>query len=147
MTAPGRTRILLAGLALSVAAVACSSPTETKNVSTDPDDITFDRELLTQHWVHSFEEDGDPIDGMIFRPVDSREFPPSWFRMAYVFHEGGALQWLALAPNDAHFLRPGSWEWDANAAPILRLDMDGPRWLEVLELTDDLLRLRVPPTR
>jgi len=53
-----------------------------------------------QHWVNSYEEQtgGD----IIFRPEGSMQFPPSRFRMAYIFNLDGSCQYKYLSPNDAH---------------------------------------------
>lgn len=57
-----------------------------------------------QHWLNAYEEEtaGGPI---VFRAKDSMAFPPSRFRMAYVFNTDGSCQYRELAANDAHAMR------------------------------------------
>jgi hypothetical protein len=85
-----------------------------------PGDV--DRDELYQHWVHSREEDRG--DTLVYRPAGSAEFPPSWFRMRYTFHEDGTVDWLWLAPNDAHQLRQGTWWFDEDDRDVIHVQQD-----------------------
>lgn len=125
--------LLLAALALP----ACSLYPEASVPSAE-----VDVELLAQHWVHSREEERPESGGQIYRPAGFRQFPPSWFRMQYVFHEEGACEWLYLAPNDAHHFRPGTWWFDRDEEDVLHI-AEGDRTVSyrIVELTPDLLRL------
>lgn len=58
-----------------------------------------------QHWVHSFEEQGNKKRPNIFRPKGSREFPPSRFRMEFAFDPSGQCNYKYLSPTDAHEMR------------------------------------------
>ena len=53
-----------------------------------------------QHWVNSYEEQTN--GSVVFRPTGSKEFPPSRFRMAYIFNLDGSCQYKHLSENDAH---------------------------------------------
>lgn len=101
---------------------------------------SIDVELLTQHWVHSREEEvqSSPIE--IFRPADYTDFPPSRFRMQYVFEDDGTCQWFFLAPNDAHHFRDGSWRLEENGVLQIEQGEESVRY-QILELTPDLLRM------
>jgi hypothetical protein len=58
-----------------------------------------------QHWVHSYEEQGDKKTPNIFRPKGSREFPASRFRMEFGFDPNGQCNYKFLSPTDAHEMR------------------------------------------
>lgn len=53
-----------------------------------------------QHWINSYEE--QTAGQVVFRPQGSMEFPPSRFRMAYIFNIDGSCQYKYLSPVDAH---------------------------------------------
>ena len=96
---------------------------------------------LYQHWVHSREEDRSDA-GETYRPKSSKQFPPSRFRMQYIFHKDGTCEWLFLSPNDQHELRPGKWKLEKGNGHILTLDKGGDiERYRILELTHDVLRL------
>lgn len=99
-------------------------------------------EYLTQHWVHSFEEEGREI--LFFRPKDFKEFAPSRFRMEYIFERGGACDWMYLAPNDAHGFKSGNWWVDPQDATILHVEQ-GDRTItyRIVELSKNLLRMEL----
>jgi len=58
-----------------------------------------------QEWVHSHEEQNGQKTPNIFRPKGSREFPPSRFRMQFVFDPNGKCTYMFLSPTDAHELK------------------------------------------
>jgi hypothetical protein len=95
--------------------------------------------LLSQHWLNSSEEETENIK--IYRPKNSREFPPSRFRMQYIFSEDGTCKWYYLAPNDGHHFRDGTWKIDANAENVIHIEQDGKVSYRILELTEELLRM------
>jgi len=98
---------------------------------------------LFQHWVHSYEEQKDTdAKEQIFRPAKSREFPPSHFRMAYNFSEGGECEWMFLDPADRHHFKPGKWEIDSGDKSVLKITADGrTNSFRIVELSKDILRL------
>lgn len=98
----------------------------------------IDIDLLTQHWVNSYEEEtGDGV--LVYRVFDFAQVPPSRFRMEYLFYPDFTCQWLYLDPADAHHLRPGTWKLDQN---LLSVNQDGVIVsYRILELTSDLLRM------
>lgn len=57
------------------------------------------------HWVHSFEEQNGQKTPNIFRVKDSRQFPPSRFRMEFGFDPNGQCNYKYLSPVDAHEMR------------------------------------------
>lgn len=71
-------------------------------------------------------------------------FPPARYRNTFTLKENGEVEYTVLAPNDAHSTENGKWTYDANtkrlritnSANVLVVEY------EVLELTDDLLRVR-----
>ena len=93
---------------------------------------------LRGHWVHAYEEDA--ADGIhVYRPADYRTFPPSRFRMAYIFEADGRCQWYYLAPNDAHRFREGTWRMEGDT---LYVDQEETVAFQVVTRAPDLLRLR-----
>ena len=98
---------------------------------------------LFQHWVHSYEEQKDTdAKEQIFRPAKSREFPPSRFRMAYKFSEGGECEWMFLDPADGHHFKPGKWEIDSGDKSVLKITADGStNSFRIVALSKDILRL------
>ena len=104
-----------------------------------------DKDLLGS-WTRSFEEEevGSAIE--VYRPSESREFPPAWFRMRYVFHVDGACEWLVLHPTDAHFMTMGRWGVDrGDRAVVFVYDATGSlvkhASFRIDELTSEILRI------
>lgn len=112
----------------------------------DGDDSSSDinLEVLTQHWVHSYEEESQGSDVNIYRPNDYKEFPASWFRMQYIFEEDGSCEWFYLAPDDGHHFRPGKWQLDAedNEAIIIERDEDVLRY-RIIDLNEEVLHMKL----
>ncbi len=78
----------------------------------------------------------------LYRPHDYKEFPPSRFRMQYVFEEGGSARWFYLAPDDGHHFKPGTWRLDHDEEDVIVVDQGGRIVsYRVLELTRHLLRM------
>ena len=86
----------------------------------------------------------------IYRPKDFKEFPLSWFRMQYIFHENGDCDWYASDAGDAHHFKPGKWSVDPNDRSILQITLwvdifqpenSGRELFRVTELTKDMLRI------
>ena len=106
----------------------------------------YDKNLLGS-WSHSFEEEPTQGEGEIYRPTESREFPPAWFRMRYVFNEDRSCDWLVLHPADAHYMTSGEWNIDPHdKMVILVYDTDGlvveKVSFAVVELTAEILRIK-----
>ena len=137
--------ILTLGSALGGAAPESGNPGDSKAAKNGeiaaPKGV--DIKDLFQHWVHSPEEQKDPdVKEQIFRPAKSRQFPPSRFRMAYKFSEGGDCEWMFLDPADGHHFKPGKWEIDPGDKSVLKLTADGStNSFRIVELTKDILRL------
>lgn len=129
-------RTILLALLAAVTLPACSLNPDIEGQS--PPSIEL--EFLPGHWVHSREEEPQNSTVEVFRPIGFREFPPSWFRMQYIFEEGGTCQWYYLAPNDGHHFRPGSWRVLEN--DILEIEQgDDTVHYRILELQEDVLRV------
>lgn len=109
----------------------------------DPvDDAPAVKKELLRHWIHSREEEkGDGI--LVYRPSGFRDFPPSRFRMQYVFGGGGKCQWMHLSPTDAHHLRGGKWQMDAKADNLIHVTQGNERIsYEIVELNGDVLKIK-----
>jgi hypothetical protein len=101
----------------------------------------IDIKLLLQHWLNSYEEEIENSDIKIYRPKNSKEFPPSRFRMQYIFSEDGKCQWYYLAPNDAHHFRDGTWKIDAYAENVIHIEQEQTVSYRIVELTKEVLHL------
>lgn len=119
---------------------SCSAPSDTG----EPEGVNL--EYLTRHWVHSYEERPEGSDVQIYRPEGFKEFPPSRFRMQYIFYRDGDCKWYYLSPVDAHYFRDGTWRFDVEEEDVIHIKK-GERTVtyEIVELTEDLLRM-VPVT-
>jgi hypothetical protein len=135
--------LVLALVVLTTSVVACeeSSPTA-------PAAPTFDPADLVGHWVRSLEEESSTEDPGVewYRPADSRDFPPAWFRMAYGFRADGRCEYLWLSPVDAHEMRPGTWDFAADDPHVVRIFDDEGEELanlsfRIVTLDDELLRV------
>jgi hypothetical protein len=98
---------------------------------------------LLQRWVRSTEDERAGDDVQAFRPSIARTFPPSRFRMIYEFQPNGECAWLALAPDDAHQMRRGSWSFDPVDPSVLRIVQgDTTNRFLIVELTKQVLKLK-----
>lgn len=96
---------------------------------------------LCRDWTHSSEEEGPAKSEQVFRPANSKEFPPSRFRMQYKFFKNGECELLVLAPNDAHHFQAGKWQVDHKDKSVLRITTGtGTVSFRITTLTPDLLR-------
>ena len=127
--------------------MACNSTTQPpRNTNVAPLEI----QNLIGDWVRSFEEEQPGSEIEVFRPSESREFEPSWFRMRYVIHEDGNCEWLVLHARDAHFMATGRWEVDTLGETVVRIfDSEGALVTQasfrVIELTPEVLRIKKMP--
>lgn len=96
--------------------------------------------LLINCWKYSYEETTSD-NSKVYRPCDSMEFPPSRFRSTFIFKENNDCEYLELAPNDAHFFKNGSWEYESESRIILIKDEGNQviQKLVVMDLTADKL--------
>ena len=108
-----------------------------------PANVNID--FLCQHWMHAREEEqGDGVQ--VYRPSTFKKFPPSRFRMQYIFAKDGTCKWLFLSPVDAHQLKDGKWKIAPADAHVLRIDQgERTESFKVIELTKDLLKLKPLP--
>jgi hypothetical protein len=117
---------------------------EAEPVTQAGDAINVD--LLARAWTHSREEDTD-FEGKVFRPTDSRKFPPSRFRKRYVFNKDGSGEFLYLHPTDRHSMVACQWKiTEDDPRRIIITGMIGGKEykenIEVLELAKDILRVK-----
>ncbi len=115
-----------------------SKATETKKA-----DVGINAEFLCQHWVHSREEEqpGDAVQ--VYRPSTFKQFPPSRFRMSYVFAKDGTCKWMFLSPSDGHHFKAGKWKIDPADKLVLQIFKgEETESYNVMELTKDLLHLK-----
>ena len=96
-------------------------------------------------WTHAREEDNSyPGESQVFRPSDSREWPPLMFRQTIEFATEGQCQRLVLHPADAHFMTPCQWQVDPTQADKISVsspDGDAVARLRVVEIGPNILRL------
>lgn len=123
-----------------------SSPTvgspDTMSSGSNQKSAGISLEYLYQHWVHSFEEQGQTDKNEVYRPANFKQFRPTRFRMQYIFHKSGDCDWLWLAPNDAHGFRPGKWRVDPNDKSALQIiTAQETISYRITELERDILRL------
>ena len=95
---------------------------------------------LTQSWVHSVEEQKPDDNIQIYRPRNTKEFPPSRFRMKYIFSVDQKCHWYYLAPNDGHHFREGTWKFRDDATNIIDIQQGNATVsYQIIELTQDVL--------
>lgn len=125
---------LTIGLLSSLLISSCEKEKETVNQPNS---------LLMKSWTHSYEENTEK-DIEIYRPSDYLEFPMSWYRQIYIFGENNFCQYRVLAPNDAHYMKNGSWEYFENKQiiNIFNEDHEIIFELKVVELSEDVLKLK-----
>ena len=125
---------------LSLFVVVCLAPACAVVLESRPSASKIAPADLVGHWVHSREEDTPGRPGWTFRPAGSRAFPPSRFRMQYVFEAGGACDWYYLAPNDGHHFREGRWRLASDTLAVEQGEETVT--YRVLEHGPDVLRLQ-----
>lgn len=137
-------KILILFASLLIFSDQCPPKSQTANNASstvNPTPTDGKLEYLTGHWVHSSEEQRDE-KVLIFRPKDYKEFPPSRFRMEYIFHKSGDCEWYYLSPDDAHRFKTGKWKIDPKNKNVLEITKDDSTELyRIVELTKDKLRL------
>jgi hypothetical protein len=101
----------LVGDALGKAAVKLTQG----EVKADAGDIP---ELLLGDWTSSYEDKKKWDEPEIFLSTASKDWPPSRFRMRYVFNKDGSCRYLYLHPTDAHKMVDGTWTLDGQKVLI-----------------------------
>jgi len=98
-----------------------------------------------QSWTRSYEEETGGNDAIqIYRPSDSRQFPPSPFRNRYVFGRDGNCEWLVLHPADSHYMEPATWKADSeerNSISIYNPIGTEVVRFSILDLASDFMRI------
>lgn len=131
---------------LLVMLVVCADCADDPVDSLTPVDFSYTEDAdFYRSWTRSYEEETDLNDGIqLYRPTDSRQFPPSWFRNSYVFDRDGTCEWLVLHPADAHYMEPATWKADSGNRNLVSIH--NPIGTEVvrfkiLELATDYMRI------
>lgn len=100
----------------------------------------MNQEPIQGSWTHSSEEDEGDV--LVYRPTQSYAFPPARGRDALVFGEGGQLTTAMPGPDDRPLSTAGSWQ----PLGMNRYKLEGEggvsRVIEVVEHTDDVLKIR-----
>jgi hypothetical protein len=127
---------------LVMLALVSYSPTS-KSTAADAMPLAgIDTADLCRHWVHSVEEQTKKGKAQIYRPSDFKRFPPSRFRMQYVFYKNGDCEWYYLSPDDAHRFKSGTWRIDSKDKNVLQIvKRDSMESYRIIELTKDILRV------
>ena len=135
-------KILLASLIVSVfmfLGIRCEKDLSTEN-------------LLIGSWTHSQEEQIES-NILIYRPTDSKQFPPSWYRNTFSLNPDSTCDYLVLAANDGHYFEKGTWNYNEDTkiltisytqrevAPHLP-QIDVVLKFEVIELKKNMLKLK-----
>jgi hypothetical protein len=100
----------------------------------------IDTEAFCQHWMRSTEEEKQGEH--IYRPKASRQFPPSRFRMQFVFKKNGDCQYLYLSPEDAHRMKDAQWRIDGGGTTLLIIKGDATESYKIVEVSKEILRLK-----
>ncbi|MEC3881490.1 hypothetical protein [Parapedobacter sp. 10938] len=99
-------------------------------------------DLLTQRWVDSFEEASDGYT--IFRPSHYKDFPLSRFRQTFELRDDRACSYLVLAPNDAHYVNEGVWEYNGETNTVkIRHGKTIIYNFQIIKLAHDLLKVKM----
>lgn len=102
-------------------------------------DLERNEDLLMGCWTHSIEEDS--IAGIeTFRRCDYKDFDATRFRQTYILRSEQECDYLVLAPNDAHYVETGSWNWDEESRMLNIMDKDGAEFkiFEINNIADSL---------
>jgi hypothetical protein len=134
-------KFLIFAACFSFGCVQKSSPVNTVATNSNQALSQTNSDDLYQHWIHSSEEEKTDSE-QIFRPKDFKEFPPSRFRMQYIFRKNGECEWYFLSPDDNHRFKTGTWRIDPNDKNILQITKDGTtETYRIKELTKNVLRI------
>lgn len=115
----------------------------------DSDVVPTQAKLVNRVWLRSHEEESASSSTRVYR-LEGYNFPPSWPRTGYLFHEDGRLVHYNPAPNDGGSIpsEVGTWTWED--ADIIYGHYSSPYStgeykLKVIELTNDMLKVRELP--
>lgn len=112
---------------LSLTSTACKNKSE-----------AFSDSLFLKCWANAFEEEQSQDNIRIYRPCATHTFPAAHYRHTFTLKEGGVAEYSVLAPNDAHTIATGSWAYHPQPKKLWIANIE----YEVLEITEDLLRLK-----
>jgi thioredoxin-related protein len=125
----------------------CAKLTQRRICGTDQIMRQFTINALCRSWNHSYEEERNQVPGtstgQIFRPTGSRQFPPSRFRMKYVFHKNGDFEYLTgPLPACGWRVDRGTWQLGANNRTILWKGQRGDGGsFQILQVTQNILKI------
>ena len=138
---------------LLVILVANGADAQVSNTPPSGAVVQIEPDLLCKGWTRSDEEE-EKLNGRVFRPTDSREFPPAKFRNRYVFNKNGTCEWLKMISANQQRMTPARWSVNADDPAVLEIISGSTAkrtskrkrrvyvmQYRVLELTEDLLRL------
>ena len=104
-------------------------------------DIGIEEAMLMRSWTHSYEEENSNEE-KIFRPSDYKEFLPGWYREVFIFADKGNCEYLMVYPNDGHSMVHGKWKFRNRIISIYQEDATLLTRFEVIELSDEILKVR-----
>ena len=95
-------------------------------------------------WTDSMEENNPNDSIRIFRPCDFKEFPPSRFRFKMELKNDEKCTWLYLAPNDAHKMMAGTWNYkrDTKTLRIFNAQNEEVKMFQISEKEENLLKIK-----
>jgi hypothetical protein len=101
-------------------------------------------DALVGSWTHSYEDKEKWDEPDIYLPTDSKAWPPSRFRMRYIFNKNGSCRYLYLHPTDAHKMVQGTWQRRGDEIHISDKAGHAQRDIsfEIVELTETKLRTK-----
>jgi hypothetical protein len=102
---------------------------------------TIARDTLSQHWVHSHEEDTDTE--MVFRPA-TYAFPRSRGRRGFELKRDGSLVESRIGPTDRPVKAEGTWRLEDEGTLTLSGEAPGgpPRVMRIASATPDRLVIK-----
>lgn len=110
------------------------------DVPNGADKLDVDLDLLCgRNWVHSHEEQTSP-EQQVYRREDFN-FPPSRWRMKFIFEKDGKCQWYYLSPDDGHCFKPGQWSAVTGQKNTIKISGNNEVVYQITELTDQVLRM------
>ena len=98
---------------------------------------------LKMNWIESHEENTSG-EIKIYRPGDFNDFQLSRYRQVFNFGDNNVCEYRVLAPNDAHYMAIGSWEYKHKTKILMIYNSDLQKIydFELVELTNQVLKLK-----
>lgn len=104
----------------------------------------IDTSMLPNCWAHSFEENEPGWELNIYRPCGYKDFPVARFRFVVELRKDGNCDWLYLAPNDAHRMKAGTWQFSKSTNELVIFDETGKEVhrYEITSIEENMLVLK-----